>query len=95
MAGVVFYIKQKKIKVYKKATDNGHPARPRPTRIYKMEFVFNTREEFKNFVKLWQNEPRNYKILEDQNREQEPEPQQTTTQYYNIQDPPTQPTKTQ
>ena len=60
-----------------------------------MEFVFNTREEFKKHVKQWGNEPRNYKILEDQNREQEPKPQQTTTQYYNIQDPPTQPTKTQ
>jgi len=54
-----------------------------------MEFVFNTREEFKKHVKQWGNEPRNYKILEEQNQEQEPKPQQTTTQYFNIQDPTT------
>ena len=94
MAVVVLRIKHKEIKLYRRATDNGHPARPRPARIYKMEFVFNTREELKKHVKQWVNEPRHYKILEDQNQEQEPKPQQTTTQYFNIQDPPTKPATT-
>jgi len=51
-----------------------------------MEFIFNTKEEFKQHVKLWGNEPRNFKILETQ--EPQPEPD-TTTQYYNIQEPTT------
>lgn len=50
------------------------------------EFIFKTKEEFKAHVKLWKNEPRNYKILE----EQEPQPEPATkTQYFNIQEPTT------
>ena len=44
------------------------------------EFVFKTREEFKQHVQLCGNEPRNYKILEEQTNTQElttaPEEQQ-------------------
>ena len=44
------------------------------------EFVFKTREEFKKHIKLCGNEPRNYKILEEQPK----------TQNLTIQDPTTQ-----
>ena len=61
-----------------------------------MDFIFNTREEFKKFVKLWGNAPQNYKILEDNNNTEatntnttHTEEQETKTQYYNIQEPTT------
>ena len=47
-----------------------------------MEFIFKTKEEYKKHIKLWGNEPKNYKILE----EQEPQPE-TTTQHLNTQEP--------
>ena len=40
-----------------------------------MEFIFKTKEEYKQHVKLWGNEPRNFKILETQ----EPQPEPDTT----------------
>ena len=56
------------------------------------EFVFKTREEFKKHLKLCGNEPRNYKILEEQPNTRElttaPE-EQPNTQYLKIQNPTT------
>ena len=61
-----FILNRKKETYIKRATDNGHPANPRPARIYKMLFVWKTREEFKRHVKLCQgDEPREYIILDE------------------------------
>ena len=51
-----------------------------------MEFIFKTKEEYKQHVKWWGNEPKNYKILEIQEPQPEPE---TKTQYFIIEEPDT------
>ena len=54
------------------------------------EFVFNTREEFKHHVKLCGNEPRNYKILEEEPKTQDLTIQEKpNTQNLKIQNPTT------